>query len=278
VDAKPGAGRTRYVTGERQPIISEDAAGDGFACGKVYQVHLNEDGTPLNGGSTLTLDGTLRVGYVRLLELRKLNGKRRVLRLSVRAADASVCSAVVLPLVDRTDELRQQALAQWRQRSSLFGSDSDEDDELATELCADRRWVTDSRLASAVLVPLLSLGRCVDATMDATNSGADRHVITLADAPSAAGGVLLRSTCLSHDLFEAREMQVVSKDLMAMKVNELKDELEARGEAKSGNKAWLRRRLHAAIVRDHLEEHTKDDPMAESDTGDDEEMGSDPDV
>ena len=32
----------------------------------------------------------------------------------------------------------------------------------------------------------------------------------------------------------------------------MKEELEARDEAKSGNKAWLRRRLHAAIVRDHL--------------------------
>lgn len=33
----------------------------------------------------------------------------------------------------------------------------------------------------------------------------------------------------------------------------LKDKLEARGEAKTGNKAWLRRRLHAAIVREYLE-------------------------
>ena len=33
---------------------------------------------------------------------------------------------------------------------------------------------------------------------------------------------------------------------------ELKEELEARGEGKTGNKAWLRRRLHAAIVRDCL--------------------------
>ena len=41
--------------------------------------------------------------------------------------------------------------------------------------------------------------------------------------------------------------------MMAMKVAELKEELEARSEAKSGNKAWLRRRLHAGIVREHLE-------------------------
>ena len=42
-------------------------------------------------------------------------------------------------------------------------------------------------------------------------------------------------------------------DLMAMKVVELKEELEAREEGKTGNKAWLRRRLHTAIVREHLE-------------------------
>ena len=50
-------------------------------------------------------------------------------------------------------------------------------------------------------------------------------------------------------------MEAVKKDLMHMKVTELKEELEARNEAKSGNKAWarLRRRLHAAIVRDYLQ-------------------------
>ena len=48
--------------------------------------------------------------------------------------------------------------------------------------------------------------------------------------------------------------QVVDKDLMDMLVRELKDELESRSESKTGNKAWLRRprRLHGAIVRDHL--------------------------
>ena len=48
-------------------------------------------------------------------------------------------------------------------------------------------------------------------------------------------------------------MQMVAKGLMEMKVAELKEELEARDEPRSGNKAWLRRRLHAAIVRAHLE-------------------------
>ena len=42
-------------------------------------------------------------------------------------------------------------------------------------------------------------------------------------------------------------------------VAELKEELEARGEARSGNKAWLRRRLHAAIVREYLESAMADE-------------------
>ncbi len=46
--------------------------------------------------------------------------------------------------------------------------------------------------------------------------------------------------------------QVVKKDLMDMLVRELKEELEARSESKTDNKAWLRRRLHGAIVRAHL--------------------------
>ena len=49
-----------------------------------------------------------------------------------------------------------------------------------------------------------------------------------------------------HNLFEASAVQAVQKDLM---VRELKEELEARDQPKTGNKAWLRRRLHGAIVR-----------------------------
>ena len=44
---------------------------------------------------------------------------------------------------------------------------------------------------------------------------------------------------LSADLFEAAAMKAVEKDLLAMKVGELKDELEVRGEGRTGNKAWL---------------------------------------
>ena len=44
------------------------------------------------------------------------------------------------------------------------------------------------------------------------------------------------------------DSQVVKKDLMDMLVRELKEELEARSGSKTGNRAWLRRRLHGAIV------------------------------
>eukprot|EP00966_Prymnesium_polylepis_P320973 7377306-Prymnesium_polylepis.1 len=57
----------------------------------------------LNSNSEIMLEGVLRVGYARVLELRKLNGKKRVPRLSVRTSSASLCSAVVLPLVERTN-------------------------------------------------------------------------------------------------------------------------------------------------------------------------------
>ena len=72
-------------------------------------------------------------------------------------------------------------------------------------------------------------------------------------ADVAAGRPALRTVALEEELFEAAAMRAVDKDLMAMKVTELKEELGAREEPVSGNKAWLRRRLHAAIVRDHLE-------------------------
>ena len=57
-------------------------------------------------------------------------------------------------------------------------------------------------------------------------------------------------------------MQAVQKDLMDMLVRELKEELEARDQPKTGNKAWLRRRLHrctaqscARILQSETESH-----------------------
>jgi hypothetical protein len=112
------------------------------------------------------------------------------------------------------------------------------------------RWVADRTVARPLLVPLLSLGRRVVAT---EGSGARSGSFTIAPAAHAAGGPRLRSVSLTRDMFAASAMRAVAKDLMAMKVAELKEELEAREEGKSGNKAWLRRRLHSAILREHLE-------------------------
>lgn len=69
----------------------------------------------------------------------------------------------------------------------------------------------------------------------------------LAAAP--AGGPELQAASLSPELFEAAAMHIVNKDLMAMKVAELKEELEAGGDGVTCNKAWLQRRLHATIER-----------------------------
>ena len=44
-------------------------------------------------------------------------------------------------------------------------------------------------------------------------------------------------------------MVEVGKDLMSMKVPELKAELAAREEPTTGAKAWLRQRLHAGTLR-----------------------------
>ena len=47
-------------------------------------------------------------------------------------------------------------------------------------------------------------------------------------------------------------MLVADRDLMDLKVTQLKEELKERGEKRTGNKAWLQRRLHGAMLRVHL--------------------------
>ena len=209
-------GSVRASPGEHSAkgVIAEDVDGTGFVCFEYYEIHVDGEGVPLNAGSSLMLEGTLRVGYVRVLELRKLNGKRRVLRLSVPASSASVCSAVVAPLVC-------DAQGRWRRASD----------------------------ACPLLVPLTSLGRRVVASASADGLS-DSY--TIAAAPAAAGGPQLRTASLPPELFQAGGDGELEQDLMTMKVVELRAALEARGEAVSGNKAWLRRRLHTAVVRAYL--------------------------
>ena len=66
MDAKPGAGRTRYRVGVRMAIISEDAARTGFEYDGVYQMHVPSEGGAscvlrAKNGAVLPLDGTMEV-------------------------------------------------------------------------------------------------------------------------------------------------------------------------------------------------------------------------
>lgn len=51
------------------------------------------------------------------------------------------------------------------------------------------------------------------------------------------------------NLLRARAPALPTIHTQSHAVDELKEELEVGDEVKTGNKAWLRRRLHAAIVR-----------------------------
>ena len=111
------------------------------------------------------------------------------------------------------------------------------------------------------------LQRCVPCTHSAAEPraaccGCDRGQrrpvgqLSIAAAALAAGGPKLRTTCLTEDLFAVAVMRSAAKDLkvavVAVGRRAHGGELEVRNEGKSGNKAWLRRRLHAAIVREHI--------------------------
>ena len=55
----------------------------------------------------LLLEGEMLVGYVRVLELRKLCGRTTHPRLSVRKADAALCTAVVELLIQVPGQRRE---------------------------------------------------------------------------------------------------------------------------------------------------------------------------
>jgi hypothetical protein len=159
-------------------------------------MHIDATGAALNSkAGELLLEGQLRVGYARVLELRKLSGKRRMLRQSVRAADASITTAVVLPLVEGPRHI----------------------------------WTAECSKARPLLVPVLSLGRRVVAEA-ATGVPTAVGGLKMKSASAPAGGKQLQAATLTPALFAAAAMVQVKQDLVKMKVAELKDELTARGE------------------------------------------------
>ena len=155
-----------------------------------------------------------QVGYCRLIEIRKLNGKTPHPRWSVTASDASLCTAVVLPFVPAE---------------------------------ADGCCEVNRNIAPPLLVPMLSFGRQVSISENPNQSEGKTYTVA-ASPPPYAGGPKLRSICIDPSMFSADAMHAVSSDLEEMKVAELKEELQCRGKPSSGPKPLLLRRLHAAIM------------------------------
>ena len=132
----------------------------------------------------------------------------------------------------------------------------DENNARGAERCAPRwrresraaRWARASHAARASRVPRAQATRRARAT---------RRVQAVRCASSAAAAACSVGVDVDGRLAQLRvalmKVALMSAHESHMKVAELKEELEARNEAKSGNKAWLRRRLHAAIVRGYLQ-------------------------
>jgi hypothetical protein len=220
VDVTPGAGRTRYQKGARYSIQSDDKAGTGFWYDAVYEVLLDQNGKLLGStGEELQLDGATRVGYARVLELRKSCGRTTHVRLSVRKQDAAACSVIV-------------DLLQPVGRSGP----------------SSKQFETNRTHAPPKLTSVLNLGRKVEMTPATSSSGSELR-FELAKVCDGVGGRQLRSLALSPDMFTGDVMLgEVKVDLMAMTVSQLSAELAARDEPRSGRKIILRARLYAVII------------------------------
>lgn len=207
------------------------------------------DGRPIEQAeaSQLGLEGVLRVGYARILELRKWNGRVMHPRLGIARNDAIRGMAVVLPFVRRS-------LFSPERLASLFGDDSD------TEEGVGGRWTVDRRRAAPLLVPLVSLGRHVQLVDDDAAPGQ----YSIASVSDTAGGPALHGCVISIEMFEADQMVgPVEKDLMDMKVTELKGELEARKAPKTArDKMALRIRLRALMIRAVLDARQEEEGSA----------------
>ena len=184
----------------------------------MYEVHVDAEGQLL-GSDTLKLEGEVQVGYARVLELRKVCGGTTHPRLSVRKADAALCTAVVLLL-------------------------------LPGEAGQPQRFVADRRRAPPQLVPVLGLGRRVKLEEDTSVA---QPSYTLLET-LAIGGLALRGFTLHAEMFAASEMlSPDAPDLLCMTLAQLAAELAAREEPKTGRKALLRQRLRAVMIRAMLD-------------------------
>ena len=245
-DDKTAPGRLRYRFGRRLAIRSEDdGARTGFWCGRVYQVHrpAQIERQLQTKRGPLLLEGHLEVGYARIAELRKGLGVASVQhpRLSVRRDDARRCE-VVLQMLTREGGVLQE----------------------------DRR-------SPPQLAPVATLGCKVEARERPGASSCacwtPAEYDSLAEAHDC-GGAPLQSTYVDGSWFAADAMlaggEVAFED---MAQPQLKDELAVRGEARSGLKHVLQRRLHALLVQAAIEARREDAEMGEAGEGDEEGGG-----
>ena len=116
-----------------------------------------------------------------------------------------------------------------------------------------QRWVEDCTRSDIVLVPLLSLGQHVLAS---PGTGVQQHSLAMSAALKAAGGAVLSALWGSAPCcvvqFSRDDSGFDRYDGDESVRAQGRAELEARGKGRTGNKAWLRRALHAAIVEEHI--------------------------
>ena len=213
-------------------VISEDEERrTGFWCGSVYEFLTPTEGSETvematrDGG--LLIKGALGVGYVRLEELRKAAGGGTIQhpRLSIERDADDTADAVVTPLVRSADGL----------------------------------WCDDPT-RRAFITPAVRLGGKADAAEEeeAASSAAAAAMCTagvvydINTVPVAGcGGRPLRPMDLDGSETGPKAMKVTpAVSLDAMKLNQLKAELAARGARQAGLKAVLQRRLHGLLMTD----------------------------
>tara|TARA_B110000046_G_scaffold83175_1_gene91436 strand:- start:125 stop:745 length:621 start_codon:yes stop_codon:yes gene_type:complete len=182
----------------------------------------------------LAANAKLRVGYVRILELRLQNGRHFHPRLGIKKGDMWRGVAVVQPFVQRYSD------AQRNRMCVLFGDDDSDAEE--------ESWAVDWQRTAPVLLQLSSLGRRVD-MLDLDECG----TFTLGAVFDGSGGTALRACTLAPGLFCATAMVEEKVDLMRMTVAQLRSELAARGGASAAGqlKSVLRGRLRALIIARH---------------------------
>ena len=174
---------------------------------------------------SLLLDGSLQVGFARLLEIRKGVGQASVQhpRLSVKRESAAGCEAVLRPLLLEGDTLRE-------------------------DLSAPPKLVSLALLGCKVEAEPLAPGDAY--------SGATFRIGALAEGH---GGDPLRSMVLTESMFGADAMESGGNvPFESMKVAQLKEELAARGSTRrTGLKMVLQRRLHAMLMQSAIERQAR---------------------